>query len=328
MGIMGFSQLPINVSSTTAWGMSRLRVALVLDNTGSMSSSGKMTALKKASHNLLTQLQNAVSKNGDVYVSIIPFSKDVNVGGPTNYNANWIDWEEWDADNGHDESTTTCTTTVTGKSGKKKKKCTTSTTWVPDNHNTWNGCVTDRDQDYDTTNTPPNPADASLPPSIPSTLFPAEQYGSCPVELMPLSYNWTQLNKKIDDMTPKGNTNQTIGLQWGFQALTANSPLPVPPLDPNYQYQQVVILLTDGLNTENRWTSTASQIDARTKKVCDNIKKAGITIYAVLVMAGNSNLLQSCASDPSKYFMLTSADQIITTFDKIGTALSQLRVAK
>ena len=42
-----------------------------------------MTALKTATTNLLTQLQNAVTNDGDVYVSIVPFSKDVNVGAAT-----------------------------------------------------------------------------------------------------------------------------------------------------------------------------------------------------------------------------------------------------
>ena len=65
---------------TTKWGSSRLRVALVLDVTGSMASDGKMTALKTATKNLLTQLKSAATQNGDVYVSIIPFNKDVNVG--------------------------------------------------------------------------------------------------------------------------------------------------------------------------------------------------------------------------------------------------------
>ncbi|MFZ0197130.1 MAG: pilus assembly protein TadG-related protein, partial [Pseudolabrys sp.] len=57
--------------------VTRLRVALVLDNTGSMASDGKMDALKTASHNLLTQLQQAAVHPEDVYVSIVPFSKDV-----------------------------------------------------------------------------------------------------------------------------------------------------------------------------------------------------------------------------------------------------------
>ena len=61
-------------------------MALVLDNTGSMADDGKMTALKTATKNLLTQLQGAASVDGDVYVSIIPFSKNVNLG-PANYGA-------------------------------------------------------------------------------------------------------------------------------------------------------------------------------------------------------------------------------------------------
>ena len=57
-----------------------------LDNTGSMATDGKMDALKTATKNLLDQLKTAAAKDGDVYVSIIPFSKDVNVG-TSNYNA-------------------------------------------------------------------------------------------------------------------------------------------------------------------------------------------------------------------------------------------------
>jgi hypothetical protein len=40
-----------------------------------------------------------------------------------------------------------------------------------------------------------------------------------------------------------------------------------------------------------------------------------------------STLLQACASDSSKFFLLTSSNQIITTFAQIGTALTNLRLA-
>ena len=76
---MGIDHLNISASTTSTWGNTRLRVALVLDNTGSMASSNKMTALKTASQNLLTQLKSAAMTPDDVYVSIIPFNKDVNV---------------------------------------------------------------------------------------------------------------------------------------------------------------------------------------------------------------------------------------------------------
>ena len=36
-------------------------------------------------------MQNAATVNGDVYVSIVPFVKDVNLD-PSNYASNYIDW--------------------------------------------------------------------------------------------------------------------------------------------------------------------------------------------------------------------------------------------
>src|ERR1700688_1935757 len=110
-GTTNFDNITVNGSSTAAWGSNRLRVALVLDNTGSMADNGKITALKSATNSLLTQLQNAASTNGDVYVSIVPFVKDVNLGA-ANYTSDWIYWgtsaqdpsltdnNSWDANNG------------------------------------------------------------------------------------------------------------------------------------------------------------------------------------------------------------------------------------
>jgi Flp pilus assembly protein TadG len=310
LNVLGFSTIPISATSVATWGNSRLRVALVLDNTGSMSSDDKMTALKTASHNLLTQLENAATQPEDVYVSIVPFNKDVNVG-PANYDQPWLSWDDWDAVNG------TCSSSYY----HRKSSCEShGRTWTPDDHSTWNGCVTDRDQNFDTTNDPPVAG---------STLYPAEQFSSCPAKLMGLSNDWTTLSSKIDEMSPQGNTNQAIGLQMGWQSLTA-PPFAIPAMDSLYTYNKVIILLTDGLNTEDRWYGHASAIDARQKKTCDNLKAAGITVYAVQVNTGGdptSSLLQYCASDTSKFFLLTSADQIITTFDQIGTALSNLRLS-
>ena len=308
--ILGFDQISISATSTSTWGNTRLRVALVLDNTGSMAQDNKMTALKNASQNLLTQLQNAATGADDVYVSIVPFNKDVNFGA-SNYDQTWLRWDLWDAANG------TCSKTkYTSQSSCQSH----SHTWTPANHNTWNGCVTDRDQNYDTTN------DAPL---AGATLYPAEQYSSCPAQLLGLSNEWTALSSKITDMQPNGNTNQAVGLQAGWQSLTA-APFTVPAMDPNYKYTQAIILLSDGLNTDDRWYSNASSIDTRQQKTCDNIKAAGITIYTVQVNTGGdptSTLLQNCASDASKFFLLTSSTQIVTTFNQIGTALSNLRLA-
>ena len=58
-----------------------------------------MSALKTATHTLLDQLKSAAHKPEDVYVSIVPFSKDVNFGSG-NYNESWLRWDLWDPLNG------------------------------------------------------------------------------------------------------------------------------------------------------------------------------------------------------------------------------------
>lgn len=312
MTLMGFSALPVTASATAVWGNTRLRVALVLDNTGSMASSGKIDALKTASKNLVTQLKNAAKVSEDVYVAIIPYSKDVNVKSGSTI-PDWVDFTIWDTLNG------TCTKT----SYTKQSTCTANGgKWTPKAHSTWNGCVMDRDQNWDIATTAPDS----------SVKFPAEQYGYCAVSMMALSNDWTALSAKIDTMTPTGSTNNTIGLVWGWQALSTTAPLNAPAKDPNYEYQDVIVLLTDGLNTQNRWSGDGSNhstaVDARTEKACAAVKAANITLYTVLVMDGNASLLQTCATDSSRYFYLTSANQLVTTFDAIGTQLSKLRLAK
>ena len=42
LGLLGYNQLNITAKSVSTWGNTRLRVALVLDNTGSMSQYGKI----------------------------------------------------------------------------------------------------------------------------------------------------------------------------------------------------------------------------------------------------------------------------------------------
>ena len=476
LGIIGYNTITVGVSSTAKWGSNRLRVALVLDNTGSMADAGKMTALQSATKSLLTQLQNAGTNIGDVYVSIVPFVKDVNLGG-ANYSSNWIYWgtaaqdptlsdnNSWDANNGSCSApfstysprsacvaksscsisgynspssctgagtcslsgyTTQSTCTVAGTcsiSGKTtQSSCTTSTcslsgystqstctaagtcsisgktsqssctsagvcsksqyttsstcsqhngtwttgkwtagvwtaggtwtigtwtpgvwtqaTWTPNNHNTWTGCVMDRGNPGapDTTNNYDTNV-AATDVTINSSMYPAEQYGSCPQAVMGLSYDWTSMNSLVNNMSPNGSTDQAIGLQLGWMSLVGGGPFSVPAYKTGYTYTKAIILLTDGLNTQDRWygdgsslgTSDDAKIDARQALTCANAKAAGITLYMIQVNTGGdptSTLLQNCASTPDKFYLLTSASQIITAFTKIGTDLSQLRVAK
>jgi Flp pilus assembly protein TadG len=320
MRVAGFPNMNFNTSSTTTWGNVRMRVALVLDVTGSMADDGKMDALKPAAKALIDQLSPLAGTPGDIYISIVPFSKDINMG--TSYkNATWIDWTDWDANNG----TNTC------NSWNSWGNC-NGWTWTPASHNSWTGCFTDRTQNYDTLNTAPTTANTA-------TLFPANQYSYCDTTgaqiatVMPLSYDWTALKAKIDTLVPTGNTNQGIGLAWGWMTLTQSDPFNAPAKDSNYIYKDAIVILSDGLNTQNRWYTNASQIDARQRILCDNAKSPAnnITIYAVQVNTGGdptSAVLQYCATNSSSFYMVTSASQTATVFNQIGTQLSKLRVSR
>jgi Mg-chelatase subunit ChlD len=307
--LMGQDQVNITASGEVLWGIKKLNLALALDNTGSMDKSGKMTALKEAAHNLLTTLKNAEKTPGDIKVSIVPFAVDVNVG-TGNVNATWIDWTDWEAHNG------TCSLST----HHSKNSCTNNSgVWTPANHNTWNGCVNDRDQNNDVLNT------ATVTGS-PSTLYRADQADNCPASMMTLSTDWTALNSKVDAMTPTGNTNVTIGMQLAWQTLSPVAPFNAPAAAPDLD--KVLILLTDGTNTENRWSSSASPIDARTEKVCANAKADNIKVYTVRVINGNATLLKACATKPDMYYDVSQAVQLNSVFSSIAQNLANLRISK
>ena len=346
LGIIGYQNIPVNASSTAKWGSSRLRVALVLDNTGSMASSGKMTALKSATQSLLTQLQSAATINGDVYVSIIPFTTVVNVGTANN-NSAWIDWSDYGNCTGGNNSLTAGDWT--------KYQCVADhgswTTYSSSMKNSWKGCVTDRGDltgpnsaAYDTNVTAPGTASATKYPAVDYTVGTTDYCGGLQ-QAIGLTYNWSSLSALVNSMQPAGATNQNIGLQMGWMSLVGGGigggAFTVPAEDSNYTYQHVIILLTDGLNTQNRWygdggtlgSSDDAKIDAREALTCSNFKAASSSniLYTIQVnTAGDptSTLLQNCASDSTKFFLLTSASEIVTAFNAIGTNLTKLRVAK
>jgi len=390
--IIGVKNLDFTVTNEVTRAVTKLRVALVLDNTGSMSQTdntgtSKISALKTATHQLLTQLKSAAVNAGDVQVAIVPFSLDVKLGTAV-ADKDWISWKDFDSgppnsmpskDYGPQGKYTACpyaantspygygcksgpannasaTTNIpangnicpgmdggkynTGRGGHfyngcytsenavctKKNGITTCTythKWVANAHSTWTGCFMDREQNYDTNSNTPWAG-------TPATLFPAENNEYCPpVTVTGLGYDWSSLNTKVDQMTPNGSTNQTIGLVWGWQALTTGNPLNAPAQDPTIQ--NVIVLLSDGMNTQDRWygdgSNTSSSVDNRMAIACANAKQAQVKIYTVLVMSGNSSTLQGCATDPQKYFSLNTAGAMVTAFNTIGTELANLHLS-
>lgn len=174
----------------------------------------------------------------------------------------------------------------------------------------WTGCVDDRDQPHDVS--------ATIPTNDPDTRYPASDCNLAPI--MPMTNNWNALKTRIASMTANGNTNLTIGLAWGMNMMLPGRPLSAASNEPE-KFNHYMILLTDGLNTQNRWTTSTVAIDARTLEACARVKAAGIKLFTVRVIEGNANLLRSCASSPEMFYDVSDASQLTAVFDQIGAAV-------
>ena len=89
--------------------------------------------------------------------------------------------------------------------------------------------------------------------------------------------------------------------------------------------------LVSSMATAGLTGTDQASIDARQTLTCTNVKAAGVVLYTIQVNTdgeATSTLLRNCATDTSKFFLLTSANQIVTTFNQIGTNLSKLHIAK
>lgn len=294
--LFGVTSIPVSATSATQWNFTRLRVALALDNTGSMAQDGKIDALKTATQNLLNRFKASATTAADVYVSIIPFAKVVNVG-TSNPNASWLNIST-------------------------AQQCNWWACW-----SNWDGSVMDRNEPYDTQNTAPTNNNTRFPATSSPSNDPA------PTQLIGASNNWTALSATVSAMTPGGGTNQQIGLAWAWQSLTQGAPLNPPAEENGYTYKKVIIILSDGLNTENRFYGNghdpSPEVDARQRILCDNIKAASVEIYAIQVNTGNdptSTVLQYCASNSSNFMMMTNPSQIDGALQDIGAKLTRLRL--
>lgn len=331
-GVIGVNNFPVGAHAEVTWGIKKLELALALDNTGSMNSSNKMTELKKAAKNLIDTLQLAAKNPGDVKISIVPFHIQTKVG-TASVNANWLRWDIWEAENGscnksgssyNTQSSCEAAKVCTRSQYTSRNSCQNNggswvdATWTPANRNTWTGCVEDRDQNHDALDTLPTTT---------ATKFPAIQCTYSLTEITPLNYNWTDLKTRIDAMQPSGNTNVTIGLAWAWHSLTPSVPLTEAAV-PSQDLSKFIILMTDGDNTQNRWSSSQNSINPRTALACTNAKAAGIRIYTIRVIDGNADLLRNCASDPSMYYDVQSASDLTSVFNAIGGQLANLHLSQ
>ena len=300
--ILPVPEMQIGATSTAESAGKPVEIALVLDNTGSMRDAGKMEALRKSAKNLVDFLDASVTSRDQAKVALVPFATQVNIGTSVK-SATWLTYDS---------------------SG--------STVGSKMSSSNWKGCVTDRNKPHNTAL-----PDASISGSS------AYWADVCDVSnlsvAMPLSTDYFGIKRAIDDMTAGGNTNIGIGMAWGMEALVPGGPMDTKTPLGSKDVDKIVILLTDGLNTEDRFDrpscflifctpANVTNLNARTLANCSAAKAAGIRVYTVRLVEGDEGLLRACASESSFFYDVLNPADLEPAFKSIGGNIMAVRISK
>lgn len=332
----------------------KLEVALVLDNTYSMSGE-KLADLKAASNALLNAFDKADKKREKVRLSITPFAQYVNVG-IGNRNKTWLDVPDDSATNTTTCSmkkpliSQTCTTVPTtiiydGVSIESTKKvctnqvygpaeevCTTSTSTKK-----WTGCIGSRTAPLNVTDTRPDKP------------YPGLQNTVCTNAITPLTSDYKVLRAAVTAMTVSTaaafrETYIPQGILWGWNTINPAEPFD-DALDYDDDVKKFIILMTDGSNTVRPQTSNyalhtlktnVSVADDFVRDVCSNVKSAStkkpVTIFTVAVGVEKGSVtdlaLTNCASDPSLAYSVDDSSRLLKTFEAISSRILVARLTK
>ena len=288
LGLAGIQSIDVHWESVAQRARQRIELAMVLDNTGSMSGS-KIRNLRESALLLSETLFEGVDDPDDVKIALVPFAATVNVG--TQYERDW--WLDPDATSpihaewaGGDYSVEEC-------SGRGWRR-TCTTTEIHPNHwelfdelksTSWGGCVEARALPMDIDDTPPNagrPETLFVPyfaPDEPDTwgfyndYLDDEEWGddfdrlqylpkydnvrpsfngpnaACTVTpITPLTNIRSRIDNAISDMGASGNTNIANGIGWGVRVLSPQMPFTEGTDYDDRDVLKAMVILTDGQN--------------------------------------------------------------------------------
>lgn len=146
---------------------------------------------------------------------------------------------------------------------------------------------------------------------------------------LPLNYNTQFMRKVIVLMTDGNNT----WFDWPGGA-PGSGPSPWVN-DGDTDYSAYGRLNQNLMQIDNNSQGSATTVlNNRMSQMCTIIKQHGITIYTILfnhdgsISSDTQDLFQSCASDPTYYFLTPSDDALQAAFSQIGTQLANLRLTQ
>ncbi|MHA1166056.1 MAG: pilus assembly protein TadG-related protein [Alphaproteobacteria bacterium] len=275
MQLAGFNQISVGALSEITLNEKKIELVMVLDNTGSMGWSGKLTSLKNASNTLLDVLipdaGGGVSE--DVKIGLVPFAAAVNIGSDK-LGSGWIDVAAQSSIASEDFQPGTNVLDLYGQIQNA----------------VWNGCVRARPSPLDTQDVTPAGGDTLWPPYFApdepdfssyynryasdfgysgSTYdYDARQrftgkYNALTISgtsdgpdfncrtapVTPLSNTRATIAAAINQMVATGNTVIPAGLAWGWRLISPETPFTEGIGYDDEETIKAVMLLTDGQNS-------------------------------------------------------------------------------
>ncbi len=270
LGVFGIDAMEVASEIEVTRETKGLEVVMVLDNTGSMNSGGKIAALRSAAESMITILYGDNAYPEKLLVGLVPFAAGVNVG--TDFPISALD--------------------MAGASSIHAENFSPGTNlWelYDDMQNrSWPGCVQTRPGTLDVLDTPPSPGTPDtqwvpwFAPDEPSgfwgynnsylsdgisgdvetrqrhvakynnawvsSSWRGPQNGCRMRPITPLSNDRDLLLDEVDAMTASGLTHIPVGLAWGWRVLSPEEPFTEGQEYDDPEVNKAIVLLTDGQN--------------------------------------------------------------------------------
>lgn len=289
--ILNINSVDISVVSETVASMTKVEVAMVLDNTGSMGWSGKMGALKDASNLFVNTLIPENGESENVKIGIVPYDATINM--------EQTEWNEQVQALNFVGNRTSC------------------------------GYVSPRDNPLNTNDTTPTPSEPPTQFG-PANCFSWSQVKplmgltgikdalTAKINSMTPS-GWTYIPSGLSwgwrVLSP--DAPYTEGKPYGDEEWKKMLVLMTDGINTGRW---------DGADFYGNQPS--SHGDVKTRALCDNIKARGIVIYSIAFQApaGASNLMRECASETSKFYDSDSSADLVAAFSAIAGDINKLRL--
>ncbi len=293
-GVVSIPSLDFSVDSTVVYKVKRVELAMVLDVTGSMTSGGRLDAMKTSAKNIIDTLVNETTgKNNKI--ALVPYSASVNVGSYRHV-----------ASGG--DSADGCVM-------ERLFPANRDTDETPGGSNNFavNGQLNSNDNGRYVC---PNAVLMPLSKDATALRDKIDSYNASgwTAGHIGLAWGWNVISPK-------------------WSGVFAGESEPGDYDDDRY-VKAVILMTDGSFNTSyTAGTSQSEQQEEsrnRTLALCDNMKANDIEIFTVAFEAPTDaqTLLQSCASSLSYYFNATDSTQLNAAFQTIADNLRSMRVTE